>query len=89
MIKLPTITDQEAREFLEEKKIYDEIISRITEITGAKDKLELADYFGCTVSSVGSNLRNLIIPDDWIKKLIVEKGISPNWVLHGEGNKEL
>lgn len=89
MIKLPTITDHEARQFLEEKKIYDEIISRITEITGAEDKLQLADYFGCTVSSVGTNLRSLVIPDDWIKKLIVEKGISPTWILHGKGNRNL
>lgn len=89
MIKLPTITDQEAREFLEEKKIYDEIISRITEITGAKDKLELAEYFECRVSYVSSNFENLTIPENWVKKLIVDKGISPTWLLHGKGNKNL
>lgn len=89
MIKLPAITEEEAREYVKEKEKYDEIISRIMDITEAKDKVALADYFECRVSFVSSNLKDLIIPDDWVKKLIIDKGISPTWLLHGEGNKKL
>lgn len=89
MIKLPTITDKEAKEYVEEKKKYDEIISRMMEVTESKDEFELADYLCIRASELSSNMRDLIIPTDWIKKLAAGKGIAPSWLLTGEGNKKL
>lgn len=89
MIKLPTITDKEARDYVEEKKRYDEVISRMMEITESKDEVELADYLCIRVSELSANMKDLIIPTNWVKKLAADKGISPSWLISGEGKKEL
>lgn len=89
MIKLPTITDKEAKEYVEEKKKYDEIISRMMEVTESKDEFELVEYLCIRASEFSSNMRDLIIPIDWVKKLAADKGIAPSWLLTGEGNKKL
>ena len=96
MIKVPTITDEDVQKllkerenYLKEKEEYDKIIERMMSVLGVTNEIELANFFEIRSSDFYRNQKDLIIPVDWIKKFIWEKKISPNWLLSGEGEKEL
>lgn len=89
MIDFPSITDEEAREYVKETKKYNEIISRIRVVLEIKGDIELADYFCIRVYDLRKNIKDLIIPIEWVKLLAADKGIAPSWILTGEGNKKL
>lgn len=64
-------------------------LERLLATVGCRTQNELADLLGITQSSVASAKKRNVIPAEWLVKLLHLKGLNPEWVLTGEGQKYL
>lgn len=67
------------------RRVFEEQMSRIQEVTGKKTQVELAEYLGIRQSSVSSAVQRGKIPADWLVTLIRTKDVHPEWILTGLG----
>ena len=67
------------------RRIFEEQMRRVQEVTGKKTQAELAEYLGIRQSSVSSAVNRGKIPADWLVTLIRTKDVHPEWVLTGLG----
>lgn len=51
--------------------------------------MALAQFLGIRQSSVSDAQKRGVIPAEWLLKLLRKKGVSPDWVLTGEGSRFL
>ena len=67
------------------RKIFEDQMRRIQEVTGKKTQADLADFLGIRQSSVSDAKRRGRIPADWLVTIIRTKDVHPEWVLTGLG----
>jgi len=64
-------------------------LDRVFEAAECKTQVELAELFEIRQSSISDAKRRKSIPAEWLIKLLRLKGINPDWILAGEGEKYL
>lgn len=64
-------------------------LQRVYEAVGCRTQVELAQFLGIRQSSISDAKRRKAIPADWLLKILREKGISPDWILTGEGPRTM
>lgn len=65
--------------------VFEAVMDRIKAATGLRTQVELAAAFDIRQSSVSDAKRRDTIPDSWLVKLLLVYGLSPDWILRGEG----
>lgn len=63
----------------------DAVMERLHALTGASNRLELADLLGVRASELASACRRGAPRASWLMTLMLDYGVSPRWVLTGEG----
>lgn len=67
------------------RRVFEEQMQRIQDITGKQTQLELADFLGIRQSSISDARRLGKIPADWLITLLRVKSVHPEWILTGRG----
>ena len=62
-------------------------LKRVFEAAECRTQVELAEFLHIRQSSISDAKRRGSIPAEWLLKLLLLKGISPQWVLSGEGGR--
>ncbi|MCC8195122.1 MAG: helix-turn-helix domain containing protein [Deltaproteobacteria bacterium] len=66
-----------------------EAMSRIQLVTGCGTQQELAEFLGIRQSSISDAKKRGSIPSDWLLTLWRKKRINPDWILTGQGPRDL
>lgn len=64
---------------------FDSQYRRVFEAAGCRTQIQLAAMFEIKQSSVSDAKRRQSVPAEWLLKLLLRKGISPAWIIHGQG----
>ncbi len=67
----------------------EQALQRVFAASGCRTQIELAGILGIKQSSISDAKKRHAIPAEWLIKLLRLKGINPDWVLYGEGEKYL
>lgn len=67
------------------RKVFEDQMRRIQDVTGKKTQVDLADFLGTRQSSVSDAKRRRRIPADWLVTIIRTKDVHPEWILTGLG----
>ena len=70
-------------------KTDDERFARLFEAAGCRTQTELAGVLGIRQSSVSDAKRRRSIPAHWLLKLMRTRGVNPDWILEGTGQRLL
>ena len=62
-------------------------LQRVFEAAECRTQVELAVFLGIRQSSVADSKKRQSIPAEWLIKLLQQKGINPDWVRTGQGDK--
>ncbi|MCD7982756.1 MAG: helix-turn-helix domain containing protein [Desulfovibrio sp.] len=66
---------------------FTEAMNRIQFITGCGTQQELASLLGIRQSSISDAKKRGSIPADWLLTLWRKKGVNPDWILWGQGER--
>ena len=69
----------------EVRALFEERMGRIMEVLGVRTQVQLAEKIGVRQSSISDAKRRGSIPSDWLLKIWNETGVSPAWILDGDG----
>ena len=64
---------------------FDAAYRRIMDVTGVTRQIDLAELFGIRQSSISDAKRRGSIPERWLVALLRKQGVSPEWILTGQG----
>ena len=60
-------------------------LDRVFEAAGCRTQVELAEFLDIRQSSISDAKKRQSIPAEWLMKLLLRKGIHPEWILTGSG----
>lgn len=63
----------------------EDVRARIGKIIGSQSPKKLSAALGISVQAVYKGLRGEKVPETWVYKLAAQFGVSPQWILSGEG----
>lgn len=69
--------------------VFEEAMERIRRVTGLRTQVEIAAALDIRQSSISDAKRRQNIPDGWLVRLLLDYGLSPRWILTGEGEAYL
>ncbi len=69
--------------------VSEESFKRLYQATDCKTQVELAEFLGITQSSISDAKKRKSIPSEWLITILLERDISPKWILIGEGSRYL
>lgn len=68
---------------------FEGVLARIEKIIGSNSPKNLSAILGISAQAVYKGLRGERIPETWVYKLAAQYGVSPQWILSGEGPMRL
>ncbi|MEZ7197050.1 helix-turn-helix domain-containing protein [Pseudodesulfovibrio karagichevae] len=68
-----------------DRALFEERMGRIMKELGVRTQVQLAEKIGVRQSSISDAKRRGSIPSDWLLRIWNETGVSPAWILDGDG----
>ena len=69
------------------RKVFDEQLQRVYQVTGTRTQTELAGWLGVRQTFVADAERRGKIPADWLLILMRLVNVDPEWLLTGRGER--
>lgn len=69
--------------------VFPAAYARLMQVFGVRTQVQLAECLDVRQSSISDAKRRNAIPDGWLMSVLLQKWVSPLWILTGEGAQYL